>query len=73
VTGRLVLAPGGACQPPPAVFGRILGGLSQGEAEWMLTGISVCHPEAFEEALQDLQRFRDRRARREAAARGGAR
>jgi hypothetical protein len=72
MAGRLMLKPGGACQPPSAVFGRILDGLSQGEAEWMLTGISVYHPEVFEEALQDLQRFRDRRARR-AAIRDGAR
>jgi hypothetical protein len=73
VTGRLALRPGEACQPPGDVFGRVLEGLTAGEMESMLIGISVYHPEVFEEALADVQAIRDRRARYRARIKGGAR
>jgi hypothetical protein len=63
VTGRLALRPGQACRPPGDVFARVLGGLSAGEMEAVLTDVYVYHPEAFEEALHLVQRIRDWRAR----------
>jgi len=67
MTGRVALRPGEACQPPGEVFARVLEGLTVGERETMLICVSVYHPEAFEEALADVQRLRDRRARARAA------
>jgi hypothetical protein len=69
VSARLGLKPGEACQPPPAVFGAILEGLTRGELETMMIDFSVSCPEAFEEALHTVQRVRNRRA----ALAGGAR
>jgi hypothetical protein len=63
VTRPLRLQPGEACQPPPAVFGAIITGLTPGEMESALIHISCDHPEAFEEAMYEVQRIRDRRAR----------
>ena len=72
MTARLVLAPGGACQPPPEVIGQAVSGLTDTEKGSALVYISAFHPEAFEEALADVQRVRDWRARR-AARQDGAR
>jgi hypothetical protein len=70
MTGHLALKPGEACQPPPAVFARVLEQLSGGEMESTLTDISIYHPEAFEEALHTVAQIRGRRAQLRA---GGAR